>query len=318
MREIGGYIEFETYHGQMLHSDGIKLNCGRNCLAYLILAKQIKKIALPFFMCDSIFNVCKKYGLEIRYYHINANFQLENIELANDEWLYLMSFYGQLTTEKIERYVQQYKRVIVDFSHDYFHEPISGADTLYTCRKFFGVPDGAILYTDAEHLQIDIEQDESFERIHYLIGRYERSASEFYSESVANNMFFVNEPIKWMSKLTENLLHGINYERIKQQRTANFIYLHEKLTAINELKLRIVDGAYAYPLMVEHGAELKKQLIEHNVFVPTLWPNVLRDMKETDLEYHIVKDILPLPCDQRYSQEDMQHIINLIFQYQNY
>lgn len=315
MKEIGGYIEFETYYGQMLHSDGVKLNCGRNCLAYLILAKHIKKIALPFLMCDSVFNVCKKYGLEIRYYHVNVNFQPEDIELASDEWLYLMSFYGQLTTEKIKEYVQQYKRVIVDFSHDYFHKPIPNADTLYTCRKFFGVPDGAVLYTNVRQPQIDIKQDESFERIHYLLGRYERSASEFYNESAANNKCFANEPIKWMSKLTENLLHGINYERIRQQRTSNYTYLHEKLAAMNKLDLRIVDGAYAYPLMIEEGAKLKKRLIDHNVFVPTLWPNVLQDMEETDLEYYIAKNTLPLPCDQRYSQEDMQSIINLIFQY---
>ena len=43
MREIGGYIELDTYTGPMLHGDGIKLNCGRNALAYLIEAKEIKR-----------------------------------------------------------------------------------------------------------------------------------------------------------------------------------------------------------------------------------------------------------------------------------
>lgn len=55
MKEIGGYIEFETYHGSMLHSDGILLNCGRNCLAYLICARQIKNKDALFYVqfCDS-------------------------------------------------------------------------------------------------------------------------------------------------------------------------------------------------------------------------------------------------------------------------
>lgn len=43
MREIGGYIELDTYSGHILHNDGIKLNCGRNALSYLIKAKGIKK-----------------------------------------------------------------------------------------------------------------------------------------------------------------------------------------------------------------------------------------------------------------------------------
>lgn len=41
MKEIGGYIELDTYTGKMLHSDGLKLNCGRNALAYIIKANGI-------------------------------------------------------------------------------------------------------------------------------------------------------------------------------------------------------------------------------------------------------------------------------------
>lgn len=317
MKEIGGYLEFEKYHGKMLHSDGIKLNCGRNCLAYLILARKIKKIAVPYFMCDAVFDVCKRYGTEIHYYHVNEFFLPENLVLENDEWMYIMNFYGQLATEVIEDYVHKYKHVIADFAHDYFHEKVKGADTIYTCRKFFGVSDGAILYTNAETPLIEIEIDESFERINYLFGRYERIASEFYDEFAKNNTFFADQPIKKMSKITENFLHSFDYEKIKRQRSNNFHYLHERLHSINMLELQVPEGAYAYPLMVNNGAELKKQLINHNIFIPTLWPNVLQNMQVTDIEHRMVKDILPLPCDQRYLPEDMQYMVNLIFQYQN-
>ena len=53
MKEIGGYIELDTYTGEMMHEDGIKLNCGRNALAYVIKAKNIKKLWIHKFMCDS-------------------------------------------------------------------------------------------------------------------------------------------------------------------------------------------------------------------------------------------------------------------------
>ena len=94
-------------------------------------------------------------------------------------------------------------------------------DTLYTCRKYFGVADGAILYTDTE-LDREISQDVSFERMHFLLGRYERSANEFYSEYVANNKLFATEPIKQMSHLTKNLLHGIDYNSVAKRRQDNF------------------------------------------------------------------------------------------------
>ena len=44
MREIGGYIELETFRGRMLHEEATKLNCGRNALAYLCEAKKIEKL----------------------------------------------------------------------------------------------------------------------------------------------------------------------------------------------------------------------------------------------------------------------------------
>lgn len=57
MKEIGGYIELDTYRGKMLHEKAVALNCGRNALAYLIKSKSIKRILLPYFLCSSVVNV---------------------------------------------------------------------------------------------------------------------------------------------------------------------------------------------------------------------------------------------------------------------
>ena len=43
MKEYGGYIEFETFYGKMLHENSIALNCGRNAIAYICETKKIKK-----------------------------------------------------------------------------------------------------------------------------------------------------------------------------------------------------------------------------------------------------------------------------------
>ena len=41
MKEIGGYMERETYRLPMRHEGAVALNCGRNALAYLIEARNI-------------------------------------------------------------------------------------------------------------------------------------------------------------------------------------------------------------------------------------------------------------------------------------
>lgn len=292
----------------MLHENALALNCGRNCLAYLIKSKRIEKIKLPYFMCDCVFDVSKRYGAEISFYSVDMGFKPVDITLAENEWLYVMNYYGQLTRDYLIELKQQYGRVIVDNAQAYFQMPADNIDTLYTCRKFFGVPDGAFVYTDVlpeEALPTDV----SFERMHFVLGRYERPAYEFYAESAANNDFFNNEPIKKMSVLTRNLLHGIDYEYVKNRRTENFRTYNEKLKRKNRLKLRTVEGAFAYPLLIENGAEIRKRLQEKKIYIPTLWPNVVAKTAADSLECRLARDILPLPVDQRYDSDDINNII---------
>lgn len=311
MKEIGGYIELDTCRHAMLHEDAILLNCGRNALAYLLEARSIKKLYLPYFLCDSVANVCKKYGVEVAFYHIGENWLPKDLVIDEDTWLYIVNFYGQITREDLARLAAAYRNIIIDNAQAYFDAPLANVDTLYTCRKFFGVSDGAVLYTNSK-LERSLEIDESFNRIHYVLGRYERTASEFYEEAAKNNDIFDNEGIKDMSKLTKNLLRSIDYEYVKQIRTNNFAYLHEKLREVNKLNVRLIEGAFMYPLLIDDGMKIRKQLQQMKIYIPTLWPNVLKECEPDTLEYKFAADILPLPIDQRYGIEDIEYMCKLI------
>lgn len=307
MKEIGGYIELDAYHLPMLHEGSIALNCGRNCLAYLFRSRGIRKIKLPFFICSSIPGVCDREGIEKSFYHVGLDFKpAEGLSLEEDEWLYLVNFYGQLSNEEIQSYVQKFGRVIVDQANDYFATPLPGIDTLYTCRKWFGVADGAFLYTD-NPLSDEFTQDESFDRMEFLLGRYERTANEFYNGYNANNKYFIDQPIKKMSKLTTNLLHGIDYEAVEIRRRENFAFLQEQLGRYNQLKPR--KASFMYPLMIEDGVIIRKKLQAVKIYIPTLWPTVFELTEKTDLEYQMAENILPLPIDQRYRIDDMKYMV---------
>ena len=260
MKEYGGYIELETFKGNMLHENVVALNCGRAALEYICEAKQIRKLYLPYFLCSSISNLCEKIKVQYEYYKIDNNFKpIFDKKLDENEWLYVVNYYGQLSNDYIGRLKQKYNHIIVDNAQSYFQMPVDGVDTIYTCRKYFGVADGAFLYTDVK-LNRQLPQDESFERMHFLLGRYERSANEFYKEYVANNQLFASEPIKKMSRLTNNLLHVIDYEEVAKRRQENFDYLDKELGNINELKLNSVYGAFMYPLLIENGFAIRKCL----------------------------------------------------------
>ena len=127
-----------------------------------------------------------------------------------------------------------------------------------------------------------------------------------------NNHFFATEPIKKMSRLTENLLHGIDYELIRRRRTENFACLHEKLRSMNRLTLMIPDGAFMYPLYVSNGDRIRKELQREKIYIPTLWPSVFKICEEKELEYDMAKNLLPLPVDQRYNELQMADIVKIL------
>lgn len=309
MKEIGGYIELDRYKGEEYHSQALALNCGRACLAYLIRQRGIKKLYLPRFLCSSVAETCRHEGIPYERYPIDEDFRpLADSPPGSGEWLYIVNYYGQMTDWELRQYRQHFQRIIVDHTQAFFHSVIEGIDTIYTCRKFFGVADGAYLYTDAKPMAM--EQDFSYERIHFLLGRFEKNASEFYKEYSANeNQLFANGKVKSMSKLTHNLLRAVNYRDIAERRTENFSYLHEKLGKMNSLKLRIPYGAFMYPFYIKDGLEIRKELQKKKIYIPTLWPNVLNECGKGELEYRYAENILPLPVDQRYALEDMAYIV---------
>ncbi len=312
MREIGGYIEFEYFCGREYHEGALALNSGRHCVEYLIRAEGIKKLYMPYFMCDSVSSLCLRLGVDVGYYHTDIDFcpRFEG-ELGEGEWLYVVNYYGQLDDRLVAELQKKYGRVILDNAQAFFKKPIGDIPTCYTCRKFFGVSDGGYLYTD-KLLDREIAEDESYERMRFLFGRAERSAGEFYSEYIENNKRFAAEELKKMSKTTRNLMRGIDYERVRQIRNENFAYLHESLKNINKLKLSLPEGGFMYPLYIEGGAEIRRELQEKKIFIPTLWPKVFEVCTEDELEYDMAKNILPLPIDQRYGREQMDEMIKSI------
>lgn len=312
-KEIGGYIELYRYEGKMLYDDGIKLNCAKNCLAYLLEKKNIKRVLVPYYLCDSIFDVLRTYNIKTIYYHLNEKLLpiIQDTSYDEDTWLYLVNYYGMIEEENIRYFTTKFQHIILDNVQAYFKSPLKMGGvlhTFYSCRKFFGVPDGAILYSDILD-DDDIEIDVSHRRMGYLLGRFEESASCFYESYKKNNYALRNLPIMRMSRLTENLLNGINYDEIKKIRTENYRILHKGLKGINMLDIPdIIEGAFAYPLYIRNGDYIREALIKEKIYVPQLWPNVLCQKGET-LEYSMAKNLLPLPCDQRYSSVEMDLII---------
>jgi len=206
MKEIGGYFGLEQLVSNEYYKDLIPLNNGRNALLYVLKARNIKKLYIPYYLCNSVRDMCSRNCCEFEYYNVDTEFiPIFNKTLADDEYLYVVNYYGQLTNEKILSLKQQFVHIILDNTQVFFQKPLNGIDTIYSCRKFFGVPDGAYLSTN-KRLSEELEIDISRERMTHILGCYEGVASDYYSHFQNNDASFKSEPLKYMSKLTHNIL----------------------------------------------------------------------------------------------------------------
>ena len=310
MEAIGGYFELELRKGEHYHKDAIRLNSGSNCFEYILRVRKYKKVYVPYYTCHVIYDVAQRQGVEMAYYQINE--QLEPIELpelkTHEAFLYT-NYYG-LKQSCVERLAEKYgKQLIVDNAQAFYSKPIIGIDTFYSPRKYFGVPDGGYLYTDAV-LNEEFPQAESMQRMTHLLKRIEQGAEAGYADYQREEETLGGSPIERMSKLTDALLRSIDYEKIAQVRISNYKILDEQLGKSNAIHLTLPQGdvPMVYPYLTQ-DATLKQRLIANKIFVATYWPNV---DENGDLEATLKMNLLPLPIDQRYNQSGVKVIANTV------
>lgn len=308
MKEIGGYFEFEQLVHHEYYPDLIPLNTASNALLYILKARKIQKLYIPYFLCNSVSDLCDREGYSYEFYPIDPHFHpIFEQKLAQNEYLYVVNYYGQIDNCQIGSLKERYTRIIVDNVQAFFQPPLPGIDTIYSCRKYFGVPDGAYLST-SEVLNVALSQDVSMNRMGHLLGRFEGNwASDYYENFKLAEDSLSDLELRSMSKLTHNMLGAIDYAYVKQKREQNYTFLDAHLRNYNLLTLTNASGPYAYPFYCKNGMEVKKKLAEKKIYVPTLWPNVL-DLEGTP-EKDYAENILPLPCDQRYDFGDMERLV---------
>lgn len=309
-KAIGGYFELELPTYQEFHSDAIALNSGRFCLEYILRCRKYSKIYVPYYTCDSAVEPIVKLGIPYEFYHIDKNYHIvDDVVLSNNEALMYTNYWGLQSEYCLDLSRRYGKQLILDYTQAFFAKPISGVDTFYSCRKFFGVPDGGYLYTDAQ-ADFMIEQDISYTRMDSLIKRIDLSPEVGYEDFRKCSEEFHSLPIRYMSQFTKRMMSSIDYRSVAQKRRGNYEYLR---SVLGGKTLRNDEVPMIFPYMVSNdGQTVRTYLIQNKVFVAKYWPNVEKWTGKDAIETWMANNIIPLPIDQRYNMQDMDRILEII------
>lgn len=121
------------------------------------------------------------------------------------------------------------------------------------------------------------------------------------------------EPVA-MSMENRAYLENIDFARVLAARRRNARVLEQtlaELTAAGKLRPLCKSGTTAglyYPILLENRDAVQQALARQNIYCPVIWPVPAQARDICENCEATAAQVLALPCDQRYSEQDMATI----------
>lgn len=328
-RAIGGFLPLEPCSGartggalslwEITDRNAWKFVNARSALAHLIQAVDAPRLLLPAFICPEL-ALAAREGVSVGYYPLNAGFS-PNVDallgiLQPGDCVVGVDYFGRQPESDFRAIVKDRKDVVwvEDRAQALLPASEPWADwVLYSPRKLFGVPDGGILVSargdvaPAEYSKEDAE-DRSLPRVLRRDDALERDNVIWYAayQEVEARMSVSCEPT---SAKALYILSNIDTELVIRRRKQNFDALAEHLAEFALFRERADDFVpFGFPVRVRNRDRLLKSLSDRRIFAPRYWPHLPSNPAMFPAEHALSRELLLLPCDQRYDDEDMRTV----------
>lgn len=353
LREIGSYIEtdldLKSTNAMSGYSPPFSKDCaytfsGRSAIELALMnimkERNIKRVYMPSYCCSSMLQPFHKQEIDILFYQVDINKGKLSYDIDYDEEVdlfFAMSYFG--VDESIDSFITRFKEqgtlVIEDITHRLLSNQSHNNQSDYlvaSLRKWFAIPTGGLLVSmekllpikptkDSSHLVLDQLEGMNL-KANYLQGDRKIVKQDYFNrfKEFNNHILKTNYEYK-IDNVSLNLLSGINLLKIRRKRRANAKYLYSRLTEISLLEplFENVDLEVMTPLFVpvivqdsKIRKELLKYLVDNQIYCPVHWPKP--EIIEGTLEVYDKE--ISLVCDQRYNQDDMDRIIEVIREFE--
>ncbi|MBO6257166.1 hypothetical protein J6N69_03930 [bacterium] len=247
-----------------------ELNTARNCLRIIIRTYGIKEIFIPYYVCPTIWQACRKEHCAVKFYHIDNDFYPVT---AFDKNAYILypNYFG-INFKNVLKLSSIYPNLIVDNAHAAYMGHI-GLTSFSSYRKFFNVSDGAKLFINKE---IKLPKDT------YTYNEIPKNYNDFIQNEIRLN----NEEPKFINDTSKNIIKHLDLEAERARRLEKFSFYDKKYCKINEIKIELSkqDVPFVYPLLCENE-------IETDILLFRYWDSLPKDFPE----YRFYKYLKPIP-----------------------
>lgn len=307
------------------------------------LEGNVNKVCLmPAYMCDTVFIPYSMMGWKLIFYHVNKKLVADEneIERMMEEkkpgMIFLHNYYGVETTANLAGIVSKAREkgiiTILDATQSYYltERSYSTDYIVGSLRKWYGISDGGFAVGKVA-LQQPLEKDKDYtdtclelriDKFKYLLNKDVESKKRFMSKHYEMEDYLDRKrTITAMSDEASGILEHIDEDACAMARRKNARFLYDAIASFKTIEvITYTDNAAPLylPIYAEKRDELKKMLVENDVYTPILWP-IGKENEEilSKDEKYIYDHMLAIPIDQRYNTEDMGKIINIMREFDN-
>lgn len=337
MREYGSEHHWQSRTAYITGSGGLEpedwsfYRSGRDAMKQIAAANRGAKALLPALCCESMILPFEKNGCKVEFYKLRPDLTGDGEDVLHKLGpgcilLYMTYFDVRPFDEAfLERLRVRGVFLLEDRTQDIIvprGESFRPDATVASLRKWAAMPEGGLLKTELS--LPEAEADSRFARLRREAmeekGEYlEKGIPEIKTDFLkklheADELLDESGRAAAMAGENRAYVAELDFEKILSCRRKNCAILRRELREVQEAgKLRFMgsgeDTAGLYlGVLLEKRDAVQKFMAENSVYCPVIWPVPEQAVGVCENCEYIAGHMLALPCDQRYGQEDMEHI----------
>ena len=302
----------------------------------IIRERNVTSAYLPSYCCESMVAPFIRNGIHVDFYDVdfqNGTFVYRAEDAVKHDVALVMSYFGLCADNAhsfIERLSNQGVAVIEDITHSLLSSVQNLPKSDYVIaglRKWFAIPTGGWVGKKRGKIQLLPYKDSDpyvknkiegmLEKGRYISGKKSDKSRFLELQNDFEEFLDGHDRMLKIDTVSKSAIDRLPVHAIRQIRKNNAEHLYAGIQSLNTdmIQLPVMDLANDTPLFLPifldpmHRDSLQRHLIHHNIYCPVHWPEV------DGASSGIRNNELSIICDQRYSTEDMSHIIDVIQQW---
>lgn len=327
------------FHCLSQFKNTLYFDSGRSALKHVV--QQLEEdtiVLLPEFICESVIKCFHKLK-KITFYKIKNDFTIDIDDFkrkanARTKVFFIMHYFGAVQPEEvlqeIKRIANFYNSIIIeDTTHSFFSNSHTIGDYMVcSLRKWMPIPQGGVLYFENNKANVSMphyEQSQDNQRAYGMIlkdlylktgGDYNNTYRNIFAraETVLNNQ---DRP-KMMSDLCKFLISCVDIGELISTRRRNYKTVKnyfKEWGVTSPCMIHEENCPLVFLLRVKNRDVLKTFLINNRIYCAVHWPFDGFKAEERQFAKELADQLISLPIDQRYSDEDMEFLIGIMKKY---